>query len=155
VINGCLTARSASHDSHSDAGAPGRGSGLLRVIDPTTQRCARNETAISWNQVGPQGPVGPEGAIGPQGPVGPQGPAGADGTAGAPGADGAAGAPGAKGDTGPQGPSGPSGTANLTSPDGRFRIEISNDGIFLRGPGGTVFVDRYGTGSSPDAHLGE
>jgi hypothetical protein len=44
--------------------------GSLRVIDDASQTCATNETAITWNQTGPQGPVGP---------TGPQGPAGSDG----------------------------------------------------------------------------
>jgi hypothetical protein len=44
--------------------------GSLRVIDDASQTCATNETAITWNQTGPQGPVGP---------TGPQGPAGANG----------------------------------------------------------------------------
>jgi hypothetical protein len=51
-------------------------SGLLprvRIIDNASQSCNSNETAISWNQQGPQGPAGP------QGPTGPQGPAGEDG----------------------------------------------------------------------------
>lgn len=42
--------------------------GQLRVIDTATQQCLPTETAISWNQVGPQGPQGP---VGPQGPPGP------------------------------------------------------------------------------------
>lgn len=54
--------------------------GSIRVIDSPAVQCdPRNETAISWNQTGPQGPageVGPEGPPGPEGPAGPQGPAG-------------------------------------------------------------------------------
>jgi len=42
--------------------------GILRVIDTDkSQTCSKDETALTWNQTGPQGPVGPEG---PQGPVG-------------------------------------------------------------------------------------
>jgi len=53
VIHGCYR----NHD------------GSLRVVDdPTT--CKHNETALSWNQTGPQGPQGPVGAPGPQGPQG-------------------------------------------------------------------------------------
>ena len=53
VIHGCYR----NHD------------GSLRVVDnPTT--CKHNETAVSWNQTGPQGPQGPVGAPGPQGPQG-------------------------------------------------------------------------------------
>jgi hypothetical protein len=32
------------------------------------------------------------------------------------------------------------------SPNGKFRIQIQNNGIYLRGPGGTVYVDRHETG---------
>jgi hypothetical protein len=53
VIHGCYR----NHD------------GSLRVVDdPTT--CKHNETALSWNQTGPQGPQGAVGAPGPQGPQG-------------------------------------------------------------------------------------
>ena len=35
-------------------------SGALRVIDPSTsQTCLNKETAVTWNQTGPQGPAGP------------------------------------------------------------------------------------------------
>ncbi len=37
------------------------GSGDLRVIDPSTTSCLPSETAISWNQMGPQGPPGVSG----------------------------------------------------------------------------------------------
>lgn len=48
--------------------------GSLRVIDSPAVQCdPRNETAISWNQTGPQGPQGPAGPQGPQGPEGPTG----------------------------------------------------------------------------------
>jgi hypothetical protein len=40
---------------------------VLRVIDSATQTCAMNETALNWNQTGPQGPAGPTGATGPAG----------------------------------------------------------------------------------------
>ena len=37
--------------------------GSIRVIDSPAVQCdPRNETAISWNQVGPQGPAGPAGS---------------------------------------------------------------------------------------------
>jgi hypothetical protein len=38
--------------------------GALSVIDQSVTKCSSNQTAISWNQVGPQGPQGP---IGPAG----------------------------------------------------------------------------------------
>lgn len=69
VIHGCYDGRT----------------GVLRVVDTSTsQTCRTNETALDWNQTGPQGPAGPAGAAGPQGETGatgPAGPAGADGSA--------------------------------------------------------------------------
>lgn len=66
-----------------------------------------------------------EGAPGPQGPPGPAGPAGEQGPRGEPGAN------------------------SLVSPDGMFRIEISNRGIYLRGPGGTIYVDHFDAAAAP------
>jgi len=42
------------------------GYGLLRIVSNPSQ-CNRSETAISWNQVGPQGPKGDTGAAGTAG----------------------------------------------------------------------------------------
>ena len=60
--------------------------GPLRVVDVGSD-CGPSELALSWNQVGPQGPSGPPGA---QGPSGEQGPSGADGPSGPPGPAGTA-----------------------------------------------------------------
>ena len=66
--------------------------GSLRVVDTAAgEACSSKETALTWNQTGPQGPPGPQGAEGPQGPAGPSGPAGPQGRLGP---------------TGPQGPTG-------------------------------------------------
>lgn len=70
--------------------------GTLRVIDDSVGNCKSTETAISWNQVGPQGPPGPKGADGQDG---------VNGTDGADGVDGKDGAPGPQGDPGPAGTS--------------------------------------------------
>lgn len=151
--------------------------GQLRIVDRAGD-CKKNEQALSWNQVGPRGPKGdtgdtgprgatgatgaqgPAGPTGPQGPAGPTGAAGADGAQGPAGPAGAAGADGATGPagpTGPQGPAGPAGggTASLASPNGRFAIEIRNDGIYLRGPSGTIFVDDHGHGETSDRFYGK
>jgi type VI secretion system secreted protein Hcp len=76
--------------------------GTLRVIDPSLPHtlpvrgaslpnpaavCEQEETQITWNQSGPQGPTGP------QGPAGPAGSPGANGGQGAAGGQGAQGAP--------------------------------------------------------------
>ena len=45
------------------------GNGKLRVIDTAAgEVCRSSETALSWNQTGPQGPAGPQGPEGPRGP---------------------------------------------------------------------------------------
>lgn len=62
--------------------------GNLRVIDPTTASCRNSESAIFWNQEGPQGPQGEQGIQGPQGEQGLQGIQGEPGTDGADGTDG-------------------------------------------------------------------
>ena len=60
--------------------------GVLRVIDPSKTGFAgqciihrHGETAITWNQTGPQGPKGDTGSQGPAGPQGSQGPQGPQG----------------------------------------------------------------------------
>jgi hypothetical protein len=57
--------------------------GTIRVIDAETgQQCNARETALNWNQTGPQGPAGRDGNGGAAGPAGP---AGAQGQKGDPG----------------------------------------------------------------------
>src|SRR5207237_955822 len=68
--------------------------GSQRVIDTAVDSCKPGETAIQWNQTGPQGPQGLQGPQGPQGLQGPQGPQGLQGPQGP---------VGPKGDTGPAG----------------------------------------------------
>jgi len=65
--------------------------GVLHVIDRSVRNCSKNQTALSWNVAGQQGPTGSRGAPGPKGPTGGPGPVGDTGTRGA---------------TGPQGPAG-------------------------------------------------
>lgn len=105
---------------------------------------------------GATGATGAQGATGQQGPQGQQGPAGAngqDGDDGAPGAPGAAGAPGASGAQGPPGPQGAQGQqgqqgppgasggdAALTSPNGLFKIVVTDSGIRILGPGGNLYI---------------
>ena len=80
--------------------------GGVRIIDTSVDSCKSSERALSWNQIGPQGPQGLQGLQGPQGLQGEQGPQGLQGDRGYPGADGARGAQGLKGDTGAPGPAG-------------------------------------------------
>ena len=95
--------------------------GVLRVIDPATQKCVVGEKQITWSQTGPKGatgPVGPAGAAGGVGPAGPAGGDGATGPAGPAGPAGAAGAPGGDGAAGAAGPAGPAGPAGAAGPAG-------------------------------------
>lgn len=62
------------------------------------------------------------------------------------GEQGPVGPAGAKGE---RGPAGPPGVSSLVSPNGLFRIEITNGGIYLRGPSATVYVDRFGAATAP------
>jgi hypothetical protein len=57
-----------------------RSNGNLRLVDKSS--CTSGETALTWNQTGPQGPAGtpgPQGGPGPQGQPGKPGPAGVAG----------------------------------------------------------------------------
>lgn len=74
--------------------------GDVRVLEDGASCRARLETALNWNQNGPQGPAGPAGATGATGPAG---------ETGVPGPQGAPGPQGEKGDAGPQGPEGSAG----------------------------------------------
>ena len=62
-----------------------RANGNLRLVDKSS--CTSSETALTWNQTGPQGPAGapgPAGVPGPAGTPGPQGPPGPQGQPGTP-----------------------------------------------------------------------
>jgi hypothetical protein len=69
-------------------------------------------------------------------------------TLSAQGPAGPAGAQGPKGEQGPRGERGPSGT--VTSPDGRFSVTATDQGIVLAGPSGALTFDgtQLSTGSS-------
>jgi len=64
VIYGCYTTKANATASH------------MLVLQDVGTACPPNETAIKWNQTGPQGPAGPAGPAGQAGPAGPTGPAG-------------------------------------------------------------------------------
>jgi hypothetical protein len=51
-----------------------RANGNLRLVDKSS--CTSSETALTWNQTGPQGPAGAPGPQGPPGIAGPPGVAG-------------------------------------------------------------------------------
>lgn len=117
------------------------------------ERCKNNETRVSWSIVGPKGDKGDKGdtgATGAQGAQGLQGAKGETGATGATGAQGPQGEPGAPGATGAQGPAGPQGPqgapgasggdAALTSPNGLFKIVVTDSGIRVVGPGGNLYI---------------
>ena len=114
VIYGCFTTK----------GSPGGWHTL--VLQDVGTTCPPNETAIKWNQTGPQGPTGP---TGPTGPAGPQGPKGDTGATGAAGAAGPAGPQGLVGVTGPQGSAGADGNTVLNG-TGAPAVTVGNNGDF-------------------------
>jgi hypothetical protein len=61
-----------------------------------------------------QGPPGPPGQAGPAGPAGSQGPAGPPGTF----------------------------SGSFKSPNGLYSIDVTDTGVLLKGPGGTVKIDQ-------------
>jgi type VI protein secretion system component Hcp len=87
------------------------GKGATRIIDVAVDACKKGETAISWNQTGPQGPAGASGTPGAKGDQGSQGVAGPAGAAGPPGAGGPPGQQGVQGPQGVAGPAGPPGAS--------------------------------------------
>ena len=120
---------------------------------------------------GPQGPQGPQGDVGPTGPQGGKGQDGVSvvSTALAPGDDpacvnggtklvsangttyacngrnGTNGANGTNGTNGANGTNGTNGTSfngSYTSPNGKYKLRVTNTGIVLTGPGGSVIIDR-------------
>lgn len=105
------TALSSAHQATSVIQAcENPGNGTLRVVADNTTGCHANETAVTWNVVGPQGPPGPQGDTGPQG---------------------------LQGDTGPQGPAGTF-TGTFTSPNGDYSLHVTDTGISLQGPAGRI-----------------
>jgi uncharacterized repeat protein (TIGR02543 family) len=117
VVGGAISLASVPDSGGVIHGCISKATGVMRVIDAaksgTLGACITSgplaETAVSWNQTGPQGVPGPKGdtgAPGANGQPGAQGAPGADGAPGAAGTPGADGAPGQKGDTGAPGPKG-------------------------------------------------
>ncbi|HTZ04654.1 MAG TPA: hypothetical protein VMB53_02765 [Gaiellaceae bacterium] len=95
-----------------------RGRGTLYLQNTRSgkrQPCDRGDATTSWAITGPQGVPGQNGA---------------------PGKDGA---------TGATGPAGPAGSINSArSPNGLYTITLSNQGILLKGPNGSVTVNLAG-----------
>jgi hypothetical protein len=91
-------------------GLLGLGAGAIRIV-AAPGACNANETALSWNQQGPQGLQGI------------QGPPGADGAPGAPGQQGPPGEQGPRGEQGPPGEQGPKGDPGSPVPTVAGSIE--------------------------------
>ena len=119
--------------------------GGLRVID-STEQCKSNETALNFNQTGPQGPQGPQG---PAGPIGPQGPQGLQGLQGTTGATGNTGYTGAIGPTGPAGANGTSDAYIARAPASGF-ISLDSDIVSVSVPAGSYVINSKMTLVSGD-----
>ena len=102
--------------------------GTIKIVTDPSQCNPKNETAISWNTVGPQGLVGP---TGPQGPAGPTGPQGLQGDTGA---------TGPQGDTGAQGPTGPQGAAGAA---GISVYYVADSFESVSGSGNTASLEAF------------
>lgn len=90
--------------------------GDLSKVGTVAPQCGKNQTPISWNNVGPTGPAGADGKDGAPGEPGVNGTDGVDGKDGVNGQDGAPGQPGAAGQDGAPGPAGPPGLDALGKP---------------------------------------
>jgi hypothetical protein len=127
--------------------------GTLRVIDPSAgDTCLASEIPISWSQTGPAGPQGPQGAPGQNGAPGANGKDGVSPTVAqvAPGdtncAAGGAAITDAAGNTayvcnGTNGKDGQPFSGTFTSPNGLFAINVTDNGITLTGPTGSIKLD--------------
>jgi len=112
-------------------GLLGIGKGNIRIVTASAA-CNGNETELTWNQQGVQGPAGPQGAAGVAGPKGD---------------------PGAKGDTGAAGATGPKGDTGATGLAGTARdVGTVNPGSeghpahFYPGPKGWVSLTHPSAG---------
>ena len=115
--------------------------GHIVLIDPSIgEKCKNNETAVTWNETGPQGPIGPAGPTGKtgsNGAAGPQGPRGFEGPMGAMGVQGAQGQAGAQGPQGPTGPTGAIGATGSQGPAGADGQDTYFSGYYNFGTGST------------------
>jgi hypothetical protein len=120
-----------------------KGVGTIRLVDPSLppsnlmSHCTSLENQLGWNK---QGQAGPPGAKGDAGATGQKGVVGPKGLPGLPGAK------GPSGDTGQQGPTGPDGdfSGDFTSPNGIYKVSVTDSGIELRGPAGSTKLGFLG-----------
>ena len=102
-----------------------------------------------------RGPRGPRGFRGPPARVGPRGLQGLQDLPGPQGLQGLQGNPGEPGQQGAKGDKGDPGKFEGTFRRGQFSIEFTAHGIFLRGPGGTVYVTLDNVGQTRDRYYGQ
>ena len=135
-----------------------KGVGTIRVIDPSvpagdlTGHCTSLEEQIGWKSAGQTGPPGPKGEAGGAGQAGRKGPRGElgdpgpKGVVGPPGARGPTGDQGQTGDAGPDGDQGPPGgfSGAYVSPNGLYKLRVTDTGIELSGPSGSTKLDGGG-----------
>jgi hypothetical protein len=122
-----IVTRASAGDGAVIYGCAQKNNGNLRVV-AEGENCRPSEHPISWNQEGPQGPPGQNGADGQNGQDGADGQDGVDGQNGADGQDGQDGADGVF-------------TGTFTSPNGQFSLIVTDAGIVLSGPSGSLTLD--------------
>ena len=117
VVGGAWAAHSA--DTNAIVACADKNDGTLYLLSETKKgRCDKGDSTVSWSIVGPQGPTGDKGDKGDKGDVG------AQGAPGAPGRDGS--------------------ISRAVSPNGLYTVTFGDRGFTVKGPDGSVVVDRQG-----------
>ena len=116
-VVGTAWAGHSATDNNTITACASHGDGSLYLFDrgKHLDGCRRRDTTVLWNITGPQGIQGIPGTPGAKGDKGDQGPAGADGS-----------------------------VRKAVSPNGVFTLTLSDAGILLKGPNGSVHVDFSG-----------
>jgi len=110
------------HGCYSGQGSKAKGGAQLYILDTAFSPCTNGQTAVAWNQTGPQGPQGAQGEEGPQGVQGEPGPQGVQGD---------------------QGPAGPSNAYAVGTGGDPIAFSISNlmAPVTLAVPAGNYVID--------------
>jgi hypothetical protein len=128
------------HGCYSGQGSKAKGGAQLYILDTATNTCTNGQTAIVWNQTGPQGPQGVQGEQGPQGVQGEQGPQGVQGEQGPQGVQGEQGPQGVQGDPGAAGSSNAYAVSSGGDPIA-FSISSFMTPVTLALPAGNYVID--------------
>jgi hypothetical protein len=143
LVLGVASAAQSETEAAAVNGCVNKTTGAIRILlDTDPKVCSSQETLLTWNVEGPQGPpgpAGPPGAAGPKGDQGVPGPQGAQGPQGVPGPQGIPGVSGFQVVTSNSAPS----AANLqvhtaTCPAGKKAISGGAFPILDTGLSGTV-----------------